>query len=165
MEDNFKCITFDKEAQDAIPKHIKMKMEADKLLARLKQALPKHADVRITNYNGSEIGKGHPCVEVKCYNPELSDSDFEICKQFMRDILGERLMEFYTEETGCHWFAYLKNPETKEDKKRKLDAAFEIMSGGIMYKPQGCKMDGDKKRYKNGCGKCGTGNYNQCDWP
>ena len=83
--DGIKCITFDKDAQDAIPKHIRERMDKDRLRA-------------------------------------------------------------------------------KKDLERKKEAAFEIMAGGIMYKPKGCKMDGDKKRYKNGCGKCGTGNYKECAW-
>ena len=44
--------------------------------------------------------------------------------------------------------------------KSNLNAAFDLVCGGILYKPKGCKMEKD---YKNGCGKCGTGHLETCD--
>ena len=52
-----------------------------------------------------------------------------------------------------------------EEHQRKSDAAFEIVCGGVVYKPNGCKMDGSKEKlYRNGCGMCGKGSGKQCEW-
>lgn len=54
----------------------------------------------------------------------------------------------------------MNTKKTELTKQEKMEAAFEIMSDGILYKPKGCKMT--KGNYKNGCGKCGSGNHNKC---
>jgi len=76
-------------------------------LQRIKDALPNRAEITITKYNGSKEGKGVRCIKV-FIEPSLSEEDFEQCKKWQRDILGENFMEFYTEETGRLWYAYLK---------------------------------------------------------
>ena len=76
-------------------------------LQRIKDALPDRAEVTITKYNGSQEGKGSRCIKV-FIEPSLSEEDFEQCKKWQREILGENFMEFYTEETGRLWYAYLK---------------------------------------------------------
>ena len=76
-------------------------------LQRIKDALPDRAEVKITKYNGSQEGKGSLCIKV-FIEPSLSEEDFEQCKKWQREILGENFMEFYTEETGRLWYAYLK---------------------------------------------------------
>lgn len=76
-------------------------------LQRIKDALPNRAEVTITKYNGSQEGKGSRCIKV-FIEPSLSEEDFEQCKKWQREILGENFMEFYTEETGRLWYAYLK---------------------------------------------------------
>jgi hypothetical protein len=77
-------------------------------LDRIRKALPNRAEVKLTKYNGRTIGKGDPCIE--CFIPKtsLSEKDFEMCKQWQREILGEALSEFYTEETGRLWYVFLK---------------------------------------------------------
>lgn len=76
-------------------------------LQRIKDALPDRADVTITKYNGSQGGKGSPCIRV-FIEPSLSEDEFEECKKWQREILGDSINEFYTEETGRLWYVYLK---------------------------------------------------------
>ncbi len=77
-------------------------------LQRIKDALPKRAEVTITKYNGSQEGKGSRCIKVFIPEPSLDEKEFEQCKQWQREILGDSLNEFYTEETGRLWYVYLK---------------------------------------------------------
>jgi hypothetical protein len=80
-------------------------------LNRIRKALPKRANVTLVKYNGSQIGKGSPTIRVICY-PTLSESDFEMCKKWQREIIGEEnISEFYTETTGGEWFVFLKRIE------------------------------------------------------
>lgn len=73
-------------------------------LERIKQALPDRAEVQLIKYNGKS-----PAIEVKIGYPYLSEEDFEQCKQWQREIIGqENINEFYTEESGKHWFVFLK---------------------------------------------------------
>jgi len=77
-------------------------------LNRIRKALPDRAEVSLVKYNGSQIGKGSPAIRVVCY-PSLSEKDFELCKQWQREIIGEdNILEFYTETTGGEWFVFLK---------------------------------------------------------
>ena len=71
-------------------------------LDRIRTALPNRATVTLGKKNSV------PFLEI-FVNPSLSDADFEMCKNWQREIIGkENIMEFYTEETGHHWFVYLK---------------------------------------------------------
>jgi len=71
-------------------------------LDRIRQALPDRAIIKL----GKK--KSVPFLEIFVY-PSLSDEDFEMCKNWQREIIGKRnIMEFYTEETGHHWFVYLQ---------------------------------------------------------
>ena len=76
-------------------------------LQRIKDALPINAEVTITKYNGSQVGKGSLCIRV-FIDPAIPEEAFEECKQWQREILGDNFMEFYTEETGRLWYVYLK---------------------------------------------------------
>jgi hypothetical protein len=40
--------------------------------------------------------------------PSYSESEFETVKDAIRDILGDLITEFYTEETGHLWKVYIK---------------------------------------------------------
>ena len=72
-------------------------------LDRIRTALPNRATL-----TPGKTKQSTPYLEV-CVNPSLSESDFEMCKNWQREIIGkENIMEFYTEETGHHWFVYLK---------------------------------------------------------
>ena len=54
---------------------------------------------------------------------------------------------------------YMKTELTKEE---KLAAAFELKCSGILYQPEGCTQK--IGTFKDGCGKCGTGNSKACDF-
>lgn len=70
---------------------------------RIKTALPNRADVKPILYNGRT-----PAIEVKIENPTLTDSEFNMCLDFQRQIIGtENISEFYTEEQGRHWYVFL----------------------------------------------------------
>lgn len=71
-------------------------------LNRIREGLPKHAKVSLEKHDNS------PCIKCKVQFPSLSEEDFEMCKQWQRDILGEVISEFYTETTGSLWYVYLK---------------------------------------------------------
>lgn len=71
-------------------------------LNRIREALPNRAEVKLIKYKGKT-----PAIECKI-SPSISDKDFEMCKQWQREILGDAITEFYTEETGHHWFIFLK---------------------------------------------------------
>lgn len=72
-------------------------------LQRIKDALPNRASVELIKYKGKS-----PAIEVKI-SPSLSEEQFEECKQWQREIIGkENIIEFYTEETGHHWYVFLK---------------------------------------------------------
>ena len=77
------------------------KMNID--LQRIKDALPSRAKVELIKYKGKS-----PAIEVRI-TPALSEEEFEECKQWQREIIGkENISEFYTEETGIHWYVFLK---------------------------------------------------------
>jgi hypothetical protein len=72
-------------------------------LKRIREALPNHATV--------SIKKDNSVIRLVCWVPcrTLSESDFEMVKNWQRDIIGkENISEFFTEETGRHWIIYLK---------------------------------------------------------
>lgn len=71
-------------------------------LQRIKKTLPNRAKVNISK------GKtGNGILEIIII-PELSESDFEECKNWQREIIGQRnISEFYTIEAGKHWLVYL----------------------------------------------------------
>lgn len=80
-------------------------------LNRIKKALPKRARVKF-----GETTKGTPYIECIVKFPSLyengskeEEQDIEQVLNWQREIIGkENIMEFYTEETGSHWFIYLK---------------------------------------------------------
>ena len=75
-------------------------------LQRIKDALPNRAKVELIKYKGKS-----PAIEVKI-TPSLNEDEFEECKQWQREIIGvENINEFYTAETGSHWYVFLKVKE------------------------------------------------------
>ena len=77
-------------------------------LDRIKKALPDRAKVTL-----KKTKQLIPYLDIKI-NPSLSEKDFEMCKDWQREIIGkENISEFYTEETGHHWKVFLKR--TPED--------------------------------------------------
>lgn len=76
-------------------------------MQRLRDALPKHAVIILRK----TVIDSKTTVWLDCYVrfPSLSEADFEMCKDWQRDIIGaEAISEFYTEEMGNHWIVYLK---------------------------------------------------------
>ena len=76
-------------------------------LKRIREALPKNAQVFLKK---KETPSGNvPFLECVVRFPSLSEEEFEMCKQWQREIIcKENISEFYTEETGNHWFVFLK---------------------------------------------------------
>ena len=83
-----------------------MKVETIDML-KIRQTVPETGKVILTQYNGSSR-TGHPCIEFFIPGKGFSDTEFEGSKSKQRDILGNAFLEFYTEESGRRWFAYLK---------------------------------------------------------
>ena len=72
-------------------------------LNRIRQRLPNRAEVTLIKYKGKS-----PALICKV-SPPLSEEDFEMCKEWQREIIGkENISEFYTEETGHFWYVFLK---------------------------------------------------------
>lgn len=72
-------------------------------LDQIRKALPDRATVTLRKRNG------YCFLECKVASPSLSELDFETCQNWQRFIIGkENISEFYTEETGRHWFVFLK---------------------------------------------------------
>ena len=80
-------------------------------LDRIREALPKRAKVKLV-----KTKKGSPYIECIVRFPSLyekgtkeEEQDVKRVFQWQREIIGkENISEFYTEETGSHWFVYLK---------------------------------------------------------
>lgn len=102
-------------------------------LNKIREALPDRADVRLIKHMGKSSA-----IECKV-SPPLSDSDFEMCKNWQREIIGqENIFEFYTEETGHHWFVYLKRIPIEfiniEDKDVNSFTGMKLVEGWILAK-------------------------------
>ncbi|MGH1436573.1 MAG: hypothetical protein ACRBG0_19175 [Lewinella sp.] len=73
-------------------------------LDRIREALPDRASVKLIKYRGKS-----PAIECKVQFPSLSEGDFDMVLDWQREIIGkENILEFYTEETGGHWYVFLK---------------------------------------------------------
>ncbi len=76
-------------------------------LNRIRESLPQRAEVELRKQ--SSVGGSIPYIRIFVPEPSLSEEDFEMVKNWQRDIIGsENLSEFYTEETGRLWLIYLK---------------------------------------------------------
>lgn len=79
-------------------------------LNRIREALPNRAVVTL-----GKTKKGTQYIECKIENPSLynqgtkeEEEDVERVFQWQREIIGnENISEFYTEDTGRHWYIYL----------------------------------------------------------
>lgn len=82
-------------------------------MQRLRDALPKRAVVNLKHITKPPTSV---CIECIVRWPSLYDKGtkeeektVEQVFQWQREIIGaENISEFYTEETGSHWFIYLK---------------------------------------------------------
>lgn len=79
-------------------------------LNRIREALPKRAKVTL-----GKTKHGTPFIECIVRFPSLYEKgtkeeqqDVEQVFNWQREIIGkDNIMEFYTEETGSHWYIYL----------------------------------------------------------
>lgn len=73
-------------------------------LNRIRKALPERAIVNLIKYQGKS-----PALECLISGDSLSEEDFDMVIDWQREIIGkENILEFYTEETGRHWYVFLK---------------------------------------------------------
>ncbi len=103
-------------------------------LNKIRKALPNVAKVKI----GKTKNGGVPFIECLVH-PSLSEEDFEMCKEWQRNIIGkENIMEFYTEETGRHWLIYLKRVPMEfsgcSDDNINSFVNMEIVKGGDLVR-------------------------------
>jgi len=82
-------------------------------LQRIRETLPKHGTAVLFK----KLINGKTICYIECWikNPSLSEmnpigyeKDFQMIKDWQRQIVGEALSEFYTEQTGHEWKIYLK---------------------------------------------------------
>jgi len=72
-------------------------------LKEIQKLLPKRAEIKLGRKGGTRF------IEIFVDDPSLSEEQEEIINNKISDIVGsDNIMEFYTEETGRHWFVYLK---------------------------------------------------------
>lgn len=80
-------------------------------LDRIRMALPSRANVTL-----GKTKEGTPFIECIVRNPSLYESGTKQEEAVVNEVFGwqreiigsENILEFYTEETGSHWFVYLK---------------------------------------------------------
>ena len=71
---------------------------------KIEKALPKHATFEFIKYKGKSLA-----IEVECW-PSMDENENEKVFQAFREIIGsENISEFYTEETGGHFYCFVKN--------------------------------------------------------
>lgn len=102
-------------------------------MKKIREALPKRADVRLIKYKGKS-----PAIEVNI-DPSLSENDFEMCKQWQREIIGtQNISEFYTEETGRHWYVFfariILSFENTTDEDKNTFVGMNLVKDGKLIK-------------------------------
>jgi len=103
-------------------------------MKRIREALPKNAKVKVIKVKGGSLA-----FDCRVTFPSLSERDFEMCKDWQRQIIGsENISEFYTEETGLHWFVYLERlPITLQnasDEDMNMFIGADIIKDGVISK-------------------------------
>lgn len=79
-------------------------------LNRIKSVLPERAEVNFIKYRGKS-----PAIEIKVSSPSLTESEHQEVINKHREIIGkENIWEFYTEETGHHWYIFLDGKQLIE---------------------------------------------------
>jgi len=82
-------------------------------MQRIRETLPKHGTAKLYK----KIIKDKSVCFIECWikNPSLSEmfpmtceKDYEMILDWQRQIVGNALSEFYTEQTGHEWKIYLK---------------------------------------------------------
>lgn len=113
-------------------------------LNRIREALPSRAKVKL-----GKTDKGSPYIECIVRFPSLYDKgtkeeeqDLERVFEWQREIIGrENISEFYTEETGSHWFVYLKRIPMEfvnaEDEDINSFIKMKIVENGAVAKQNG----------------------------
>jgi hypothetical protein len=72
-------------------------------LKGIQKLLPKRAEIKLGRKGGTRF------IEIFVDNPSFSEEQEEKINNKISDIIGrDNIMEIYTEETGRHWFVYLK---------------------------------------------------------
>lgn len=69
----------------------------------LKNVLPERATIKIVKKYGT--------LAIECFvpSPSLEENEFDTCLESIRGVIGKNnISEFYTEETGRHWYIFLK---------------------------------------------------------
>jgi|ERR1044072_335850 hypothetical protein len=82
-------------------------------LQRIRETLPKHGTARL--YKKEIDGKTICYIECWIKHPSLCEmypisfeKDFEMIKDWQKDIVGDALSEIFTEQTGHEWRIYFK---------------------------------------------------------
>lgn len=85
-------------------------MEAVKIsLEQIRSVLPDYADVSFIKYRGKS-----PAILIKC-RPSLSEAEHSRVIDLHKEMIGrENIWEFYTEETGRHWYIFLNGKKLIE---------------------------------------------------
>lgn len=74
---------------------------------RLRDAIPKRAILILTKKDADK--KRVPVLECKVNFPFLDDEEFEMVKQWQRDIIGnDNIIDIFIEEAGQHWNVYMR---------------------------------------------------------
>lgn len=82
-------------------------------IQKIRETLPKHGTARLFK----TVIHGKSVVYIECWikHPSLSEmypltyeKDFEMIKQWQKEIAGEALSEIFTEQTGHEWRIYFK---------------------------------------------------------
>jgi hypothetical protein len=82
-------------------------------MQRIRETLPKHGTARL--FKNTIHNKTVCYIECWIKNPSLSEmypmtfeKDYDMILQWQREIVGESLSEFFTEQTGHEWRIYFK---------------------------------------------------------
>lgn len=82
-------------------------------MQKIRETLPKHGTARLFK----TVIHGKSVVYIECWikHPSLSEmypltyeKDFEMIKQWQKEIAGAALSEIFTEQTGHEWMIYFK---------------------------------------------------------
>ena len=110
-------------------------------LNRIREALPKRAKVTL-----GKTDKGTPYIECIVRFPSLyekgtkdEEKDVEQVFNWQREIIGkDNIMEFYTEETGSHWYIYLNRKPMEfvnvEDEDINSFTKMKLVENGALAK-------------------------------
>ena len=87
-----------------------MKTEQTISISEFKALLPSHAEVTFQRKKG-QTGRAFLEIQVKIH-PSLSEKEHDALTNKIIAHYGEDLIEVYTEETGHHFYVYLRMSST-----------------------------------------------------